>query len=175
MWTCLWAEVQQVRGPYTSSPVEARHLQSTRSCAHLQGLFRSHGANVTRLIPEVIIKFALHDQLRVICGATSTDASQISTASRVAAASATGLLRTALLQPLSVIRTRLAADVCCTPALPSLATAPSAWPAVASLQSRPRRLYQGIWHCLTDTFSKEGFRGLYRGSGLAAATTVGTL
>lgn len=138
---------------------------------HMQGLFRSHGANVTRLIPEVILKFAVHDQLRVICGASAADPSQISTTTRIAAASATGLLRTALLHPLSVIRTRLAADIGLA-AETVTSHASTAWPAVVSQQARPLRLYQGIWHCFTDTFGREGLWGLYRGSGLAAATTV---
>jgi hypothetical protein len=111
----------------------------------------------------------------VICGASAADPTQISTSTRVAAASATGLLRTALLHPLSVVRTRLAADIGMPPALSGSTVGSStlnAWPAVVSQHARPQRLYNGIWHCFTDTFGREGFLGLYRGSGLAAVTTV---
>jgi Mitochondrial carrier protein len=121
-----------------------------------------------------MLKFAIHDQLRVICGASTADPTQIPTSTRVAAASATGLLRTALLHPLSVIRTRLAADIGMPPVLSTIAggsTALKAWPAVTQ-KARPQRLYQGIWHCFMHTLGREGLWGLYRGSGLAAVTTV---
>lgn len=129
--------------------------------------------NTLRLGPEVLLKFAVHDQLRLLCGATAVEPSQISTPTRVAAASATGLLRTALLQPLSVLRTRLTADTGAalrtTPHPPSAATppAPSAHSATA-----PPRLYRGILHCAQETWARERFAGLYRGAGVAALTTV---
>jgi hypothetical protein len=141
----------------------------------LQGLFRSHGANVARLIPEVVLKFVVHDQLRILCGATGADPTQISTSTRVAAASATGILRTALLQPLSVIRTRLAADVGVSSVARSTVTADAAaiaWPAAISQTHRPIQVYHGLLHCAAETFGREGFRGLYRGTGVTAVTTV---
>jgi hypothetical protein len=125
----------------------------------IQGLYRGHGTNVLRIVPEVLMKFAIHDQLRVICGATAVDTSQVSVSTRVAAGSVTGLLRTALLHPLSVIRTRLAADI-----------GPVDSGDLTTVKSR---LYRGgIMQCALDTWKRERIRGFYGGAGLAAVTTV---
>eukprot|EP00892_Ulva_mutabilis_P004340 jgi/Ulvmu1/2278/UM013_0125.1 len=138
------------------------------------GLYRGNGMNTIRLGPEVLLKFAVHDQLRILCGATAVDPSQISTPTRVAAASATGLLRTALLHPLSVLRTRLTADTGAALRAPPAATsAAAAAPPAATAAAQPQqRLYRGIWHCARETWARERLAGLYRGAGAAAVTTV---
>lgn len=111
----------------------------------MQALYRGNGANVLRLIPEVMLKFGIHDQLRIICGASAADPAQLPLSSRIAAASLTGLFRTTLFHPLSVIRTRLTAD------------------------SRPNvSRYRGIYGCFRDTWQLERLRGLYSGFSLAA-------
>lgn len=151
------------------------HPQHPLPSAHpqhaIQGLFRGNGMNTLRLGPEVLLKFAVHDQLRILCGATAVDPSQISTPTRVAAASATGLLRTVLLQPLSVLRTRLTADSGAALRSP-LQHASASPPAPSALAPPLPRLYHGIWHCARETWARERFAGLYRGAGAAAMTTV---
>lgn len=36
-------------------------------CAPAQALYRGNGAHVIRLVPEVALRFTLHDRLRVMC------------------------------------------------------------------------------------------------------------
>jgi Mitochondrial carrier protein len=127
----------------------------------MQGMYRGHGANVLRVMPEVMLKFGIHDQLKVICGSTAADQAQLPVASRIAAGSLTGVIRTALLHPLSVVRTRLTADMGPATAIPIAPPTPGA----------PRH-YSGIVQCVQETWRRERIRGFYRGASVAAVTSV---
>lgn len=112
----------------------------------LQALFRGNAANVLRVVPEVMLKFSVNDQLKVIFAST-TDSHQMSFSGKLAAGFATGLLRTTLFHPLSVVRTRLTADM-------GTMTGP--------------RFYTGITDCVRRTWRGEGVRGFYGGFPMAA-------
>jgi hypothetical protein len=126
----------------------------------MQALYRGNGANVLRVVPEVMLKFGIHDQLRAVVGVTSADPSELPLSSRITAASLTGLLRAILLQPLSVIRTRLTAD--------------KGQPTGSKLArwGPNRRTYHGIWHCIYHSWTSRGLHGFYQGFTLAAVSSV---
>ena len=131
----------------------------------LQALYRGHGANVVRVVPEVLLKFSIHDQLRVICGSTAADQAQLPLSSRIAAGSLTGFLRTAFFHPLSVIRTRLTAD------MGEAAHRHHHHHGVPPHPGRPRH-FAGMWQCVRETWGRERLRGFYAGSGMAVLHTV---
>ena len=111
----------------------------------LQALYRGNGVNVARIFPEVMLKCAVNDQFKVIFAPTS-DSKQSSIQSKLAAGAAAGALRTLAFHPLSVIRTRMAADA--------------------------GVLRGGVFTCVRNTWSKESFRGFYGGLGAAMLTTA---
>ncbi|KAG2487872.1 hypothetical protein HYH03_013585 [Edaphochlamys debaryana] len=74
----------------------------------LQCLWRGNGANVLRLFPDVAFRFAIHDQFRVMFA--PMDGSPPGIQEKLAAGAATGILKTALLYPLDLCRTRITAD-----------------------------------------------------------------
>ena len=128
----------------------------------MQGLYRGHGANMLRIAPEVMLKFGIHDQLKVIFGSAAADQAQLPLSSRIAAGSMTGVLRTALLHPLSVIRTRLTAD---------MGDSSHRHHGMPPHPGRARH-YTGIVHCIRETWQRERIRGFYAGSSLAAVSSV---
>jgi hypothetical protein len=134
-----------------------RAVYSSFTC--MQALYRGNGANVMRVVPEVMLKFGIHDQLRAVVGVTSADPSELPLSSRITAASLTGLLRAILLQPLSVIRTRLTADL----------GPPSSFKVA---QHPNRRTYHGIRHCIYDIWKRKSLHGFYQGFTLAAVSSV---
>ena len=140
------------------------HLGSDSESVSLatQGLYRGHGANVIRVIPEVMLKFGIHDQLRVICGTTAADQAQLPLSSRIAAGSITGVIRTALLHPLSVMRTRLTAD---------MGDAGRKHHGHLPHPGRTRH-YAGLLQCAKETWQHERIRGFYSGATVAAVQTV---
>jgi Mitochondrial carrier protein len=101
-----------------------------------------------------MLKFGIHDQLRVIFGGAA-DSTHMSLSGKLAAGSATGVIRTTLLHPLSVIRTRLTADMGATARGASTA-----------------RLYSGIWDCVLSTWRRERLLGFYGGFSVAMISTV---
>jgi hypothetical protein len=123
----------------------------------VQALYRGHGANVLRVMPEVMLKFGIHDQLRVIFGSTSVDPTQLPLSARIAAGSMTGFMRTALLHPLSVIRTRMTVDVSTT-----------------FTRRPPSALhgYTSMLQCVRETWRLERMRGFYGGFSLAAGSAI---
>lgn len=125
-------------------------------------MYRGNGANVLRVVPEVLLKFGIHDQLRVIVGATSVDSAQLPMSSRIAAGALTGVLRTALLHPLSVVRTRLTADMG--------DPGPRAARHRPSPGSAPH--YSGIRQCVLETWQREKLRGFFGGFTLAAVSSA---
>jgi solute carrier family 25 (mitochondrial adenine nucleotide translocator), member 4/5/6/31 len=56
----------------------------------MQALYRGNGANVARLVPDVALKFAVHDQLRLMF--TPPDGSPPGVAEKAAAGAATGVV-----------------------------------------------------------------------------------
>lgn len=120
----------------------------------MQALWRGNVANTLRVAPEVMLKFGIHDQLRVIFGGAA-DSTHMSLSGRLAAGSATGVLRTTLLHPLSVIRTRLAADT-----------------GGGAHAATPTRLYRGVWACVLSTWRRERLAGFYGGFSVAMVSTV---
>jgi len=85
---------------------------------------------------------------------------------RAAAAAAAGALRTLLLYPLDVARTRIAADVGGggrAGAAAAAAAAPRSGGAAAAAPAAVPRSYTGIGQALAATWRAEGRKGLYRG------------
>ena len=142
-------------GPPAFRQLDRRHFA-------LQSLYRGNGINVLRVVPEVLLKFSIHDQLRVIVGATSMDSAQLPVSSRIAAGALTGVLRTALLHPLSVVRTRLTADMG-DPA-----------PRAARQRTHPgsSRHFSGIAQCVRETWQRERLRGFFGGFALASVASA---
>lgn len=117
-------------------------------CIYLQALYRGNGANVIRVLPDTLLKFAFYDQLKVMFA--PTDGRPLGVGGKLAAGSATGILKCVISYPLELAHTRLAADVS---------------------QSRQHRTYTGISHCMSQTLAHEGVRGLYKGV-IASAAAV---
>ena len=115
----------------------------------VQAYFRGNGANVLRLLPDTAIKFALHDQFKVMFA--PPDGRPLGLTGKLAAGSATGVIKCLASYPLELARTRLAADTS------SMGQA---------------RLYRGIAHCMSHTWRHEGTRGLYKGMVASIAAVV---
>ena len=113
----------------------------------MQAYFRGNGANVLRLVPDTAIKFALHDSFKVMFA--PPDGRPLGVTGKLAAGSATGIIKCMASYPLELVRTRLAAD---------------------TAGRGQARLYRGITHCLMHTWRHEGTRGLYKG--LVASTAA---
>jgi hypothetical protein len=124
---------------------------------------------VLRLVPEVALRFAVADQFRIMFG--PADGSPPTARERAAAAAAAGCLRTLLLYPLDVARTRIAADVgggvgvvvAGAAGRATAASATSSSAAAAAAAAVVPRSYTGIAQALASTWRAEGRRGLYRG------------
>ncbi|KAL3140504.1 hypothetical protein ABBQ32_005089 [Trebouxia sp. C0010 RCD-2024] len=114
-----------------------------------RGYYRGNGASVLRLLPDTAVKFALHDSFKVMFA--PPDGRPLGLTGKLAAGSATGLIKCLSSYPLELAHTRLAADV--------------------SQMGQPR-LYTGILHCLLETWQHEGTRGLYKGVLASAAGVV---
>jgi hypothetical protein len=125
-----------------------------------RSLYRGNGANVLRLVPEVALRFAVADQFRIMFG--PADGSPPGAKERAAAAAAAGALRTLLLYPLDVARTRIAADVGGGLGVVASGRALPSSSASAAAVVVPRS-YTGIAQALASTWRAEGRRGLYRG------------
>ncbi|KAF8055733.1 cation/proton exchanger 4 [Scenedesmus sp. PABB004] len=110
----------------------------------VRALYRGNGANVARLVPDVGLKFAVHDQFVLMF--TPPDGSPLGVSEKVAAGAATGILRTLLFYPLDLSRTRLTAD------------------ATPAGGARP---YSGIASCLASAWADRGLRGWYQGLGMS--------
>lgn len=115
----------------------------------LQAYFRGNGANVLRLVPETAVRFTLHDQFKVMFA--PPDGRPLGLTGKLAAGSATGVIKCLASYPLELARTRLAADT--------------------TSKGQPR-LYRGIVHCMSHTWRQEGTRGLYKGMVAATAAVV---
>jgi hypothetical protein len=107
-------------------------------------------------VPEVALRFAVADQFRIMFG--PADGSPPSVRERAAAAAAAGALRTLLLYPLDVARTRIAADVG-----GGVAAGATAAATTTTTPTVVPRSYTGIGQALLATWRAEGRRGLYRG------------
>jgi len=105
-----------------------------------RALYRGNGANVIRLVPEVALRYAVHDQFKLVFGPASGTPTGL--AERLAPGAATGVVRSLLFYPLDLCRTRITAD-----------TAAVGQP----------RVHSSIRQVLAKTVAKEGVRGLYRG------------
>lgn len=102
-----------------------------------RSLYCGNGANVARVFPVHAMKFGLMDFFKQwIADPARPSAGQLMLAGMCA-----GLVQQTATMPLEGIRTRLSVGAVAVPPL----------------------LYRGIWHCLQDTVSKEGVRGLYKG------------
>lgn len=115
----------------------------------MQAYFKGNGANVLRLLPDTAIKFVVHDQFKVMFA--PPDGRPLGLTGKLAAGSATGVIKCLASYPLELARTRLAAD-----------TAKIGQP----------RMYRGIAHCLSHTWRHEGTRGLYKGMLASTAAII---
>lgn len=106
----------------------------------LRALYRGNGANVLRLLPDVGVRFLVHDQFKVMFA--PGDGTPAGHAERVAAGAATGTLKTLLLHPLDTARVRIATD---------------------QSPAGEARAYSTVRGCLADTLRTDGLRGWYRG------------
>ena len=113
----------------------------------LQAYYRGNGANVLRLLPDTAIKFGLHDSFKVMFA--PPDGRPLGLAGKLAAGSATGIIKCMASYPLELVRTRLAADTA----------------GIGQV-----RLYRGAAQCMAHTWRHEGMRGLYKG--LVASTAA---
>ena len=116
---------------------------------NVQAYYRGNGANVLRLLPDTAVKFALHDSFKVVFA--PPDGRPLGLTGKLAAGSATGLIKCLSSYPLELARTRLAADV--------------------SQIGQPRT-YTGTVQCMLHTLQHEGTRGLYKGIVASAAAVV---
>lgn len=114
-----------------------------------KALFRGNGANCLRIAPEWAVKFALHDQFTIMFKPVDGTAAGIP--EKLAAAAATGVVKTLAFHPLDVCRTRLTAHVVPRGGAPQ---------------------YHGLWHCLGATWQAEGLAGCYRGLLLSLVTVA---
>ena len=80
-----------------------------------------------------------------------TDGRPLGVGGKLAAGSATGILKCITSYPLELVHTRLAADIA---------------------QKGQRRSYTGILHCINQTLRHEGVRGLYKGIVASTATVT---
>ena len=115
----------------------------------VQAYYKGNGANVLRLLPDTAVKFALHDSFKVMFA--PPDGRPLGLTGKLAAGSATGLIKCFSSYPLELARTRLAADV--------------------SQIGQPR-MYTGVAQCMLHTLQHEGTRGLYKGIIASAAAVV---
>lgn len=114
-----------------------------------RALWRGNGANVARLAPDVAFKFVVHDQFKIMFA--PVDGSALGVGEKLAAAAATGVLKTLLFYPLDVARTRITAD---------------------RSPAGPGRTYPTVRRCMATTLRTEGVTGLYRGLLLSMAGVV---
>ena len=126
----------------------AQALVVAHLAAGVQALYRGNGANVLRVVPEVMLKFSMHDQLRIIFATSAVDPAQLPLTSRIAAGSITGLFRTILFHPLSVIRTRRTADC------------------------RGEHSVGGLTGTIREMWGRERWRAFYGGFSVAAFSAV---
>lgn len=145
----------QVQSLNASTPKSERYrglvdgLQGITQRCGWRALYRGNSAQVLRILPDTLIKFMVNDTLKVMFA--PPDGRPIGLTGKLAAGTATGMLKCVMVYPLDLARTRMAADV-----------------------SRPGHplAYEGLAHCLQSTLQHEGWRGLYRGL-LASMMGVG--
>mmetsp|Transcript_15731 Transcript_15731/g.44017 ORF Transcript_15731/g.44017 Transcript_15731/m.44017 type:complete len:320 (-) Transcript_15731:209-1168(-) len=125
-------------------------LRSIGQREGFKAFYRGNGVNVVRLFPDVVLKFALHDQVKQMFAQVDPSKAP-SFRDRLAISSTTGLLRTTIAYPLEVVRTRITAD---------------------TSKVAHTALYRGITDCLVKTYKREGLGGLYKGYFLSAAGVV---
>ena len=125
------------------------NLATIMAACTVQAYYRGNGANVLRLLPDTAVKFALHDSFKVMFA--PPDGRPLGLTGKLAAGSATGLIKCLSSYPLELARTRLAADV--------------------SQIGQPR-MYTGVVHCMLHTLQHEGSRGLYKGIVASTAAVV---
>ena len=114
-----------------------------------QGLisfWRGNVANLTRYFPSQSLTFAFKDRFRSIMKLETQTNKTIVVLGNFAASGAAGGGALALLYPLDMARTRLAADV--------------------GLNLESRR-FKGTFHCLSSIYTENGVRGLYAGIGVS--------
>ena len=114
----------------------------------IRGLYKGNGANCLRVVPVYALKFSLNDAFTEAAQAAQAKAQQLPPGSpppplgfwpKIGAGCAAGVIQITLTYPLDLVRTRL-----------QLAEAAGA-------------SYNGIWHCLRDTYVREGATALYKG------------
>ncbi len=73
----------------------------------LQALYRGNSAQVLRILPDTLIKFMVNDTLKVMFA--PPDGRPIGLTGKLAAGTATGMLKCVMVYPLDLARTRMAA------------------------------------------------------------------
>ena len=73
----------------------------------LQALYRGNSAQVLRILPDTLIKFMVNDTLKVMFA--PPDGRPIGITGKLAAGTATGMLKCVMVYPLDLARTRMAA------------------------------------------------------------------
>ncbi|CAE7647868.1 SLC25A25 [Symbiodinium sp. CCMP2456] len=96
--------------------------------------WQGNGANVLKVMPESAVKFLVYDKVKAAISDTET---LLPVSERLVAGSVAGCISQAVVYPLDVTKTRLAAA--------------------------PSGTYSGILDCLQRTVAVEGFRALYKG------------
>ena len=129
-----------------NSPVQSLRLIMKEE--GIRGLYKGNGANCLRVVPVYALKFSLNDAFTEAAQAAQAKAENLPPGAplpplgfwpKIAAGCAAGVIQITLTYPLDLVRTRL-----------QLAEAAGA-------------SYNGIWHCLRDTYLREGAAALYKG------------
>ncbi|CAE7334909.1 Slc25a23 [Symbiodinium natans] len=105
--------------------------------------WQGNGANVLKVMPESAVKFLVYDKVKSAVAHTET---LLPVSERLVAGSVAGCISQAVVYPLDVTKTRLAAA--------------------------PAGTYSGILDCIQRTVALEGFRALYKGIGSALLAIV---
>jgi len=109
----------------------------------IKGFFRGNGANVLKIAPETASKFMAFDYIKRLI---ARDPGNATIAERFVAGGAAGAFAQALIYPLEILKTRMAAS--------------------------PPGTYRSLWHCLAQTYRTEGARGLYKGLNASVAGII---
>lgn len=115
----------------------------------LRALYRGNGANVLRLLPEVVFKFAINDQFKLMFA--PVDGSPLGLSDKLAAGAATGVCKTLLFYPIDLCRVRISTDLA---------------------KAGQPRYYATIRSCLVTTIKTEGVFGCYKGLGMSLVGVV---